>query len=311
MKRNPFALGLSAALAGCAPAPAEPEAPAAEQRALQTSVPPHWIGTFTMVGVDGAPAGRGQFQLRLGLEAPDHFRAQRGCYTQQGRLLPSGKAWIVQRRGEIQIDRQCLARAGPGGGSPEGLFQHRAIVLSPPGEGLWISEAGHRWTYLPNPAAPPVPPPPPPPAPTGPPGMAGGGLQTADPDAVEALYRHQIGDNASGGKLNVASLCLAAGPQIRQLADPQQSLLARFGAHRPPVRGYSSCRWKDEHWTDAATGGNAIVHYILRFDCPSPTRCTAGGGYLEGNMSASGNRYELELRNGRWQVTSDVTEWIS
>src|SRR3954468_4234151 len=311
MKPTPFALALCAAFAGCAPAPAGREARTAEAPVVQPSLPPHWIGTFTMVAVDGAPAGRNQFQLRLGLEAPNHFRAQRGCYTQQGSLLRSGEAWIVQRRGDIQIDRQCLARAGTAAGSPEGLFQHRNIILSPPGDRLWIAEAGRRWTYLPNPAAILPPPPPAPPPIPAPAGMAGGGLGTADPDAVEALYRHQIGHNASGGKLNVALLCLAAGPQIRDLADPPQSLLARFSGHTPPVRGYSGCRWKDDGWTDAATGGNAIVHYIVRFACPSPDRCTAGGGYLEGNMSSSGNRYELERRNGRWQVTSDVMEWIS
>ncbi|MEA3064134.1 MAG: hypothetical protein QOJ27_569 [Sphingomonadales bacterium] len=162
--------------------------------------------------------------------------------------------------------------------------------------------------HLPSPAA--ILPPPPPALPA-PAGMAGGGLAAADPDAVEALYRHQIGDNASGGQLNVALLCLAVGPAIGRLGDPPHGLLARFGGHRPPVRGYSSCLWKDDRWTDAATGGNAIVHYIVRFDCRSPDRCTAAGGYLEGNLSSSGNRYEVERRGGRWQVTSDVMEWIS
>ncbi|HEY0132355.1 MAG TPA: hypothetical protein VGB57_13225, partial [Allosphingosinicella sp.] len=58
-------------------------------------------------------------------------------------------------------------------------------------------------------------------------------------------------------------------------------------------------------------GAEAIVHYVTDLSCASAGRCTARGGYLEGNLSASGNRYELERRNGRWQVTADTMEWIS
>jgi hypothetical protein len=298
-------------LPGCAASDA-PEAPPPEAAAvIRASVPPHWIGTFTMVAVDGRPAGPDQFQLRLGLEGPDHFRAQRGCYTQQGSLAPQGSAWIVRRRGDIQVDRQCLARAGTAAGSPDGLFEHRTIILSPPGEGYWIAEGGRRWTYLPNPRAPIPPPPPPPPAPPSRAGMPGGGLQGADPDAVEALYRHQMGDGVPRSRERDVTLCLGAGPDNGHLADPPQTLLDRFSDHRPPVKGYSKCLWNRDRWIDPANGRNAIVHYIVRFHCPSPTRCSAGGGYLQGNLSSSGNSYELERRSGRWQVTSDVTEWIS
>lgn len=53
------------------------------------------------------------------------------------------------------------------------------------------------------------------------------------------------------------------------------------------------------------------VNYVTDLTCASVTRCTGRGGYLEGNLSASGNRYELELRDGRWRVTGDSMEWIS
>jgi hypothetical protein len=289
-----------------APLP-EPPAPAVEQ-----ALPKHWIGDFTMVEAKGVWAGSGQFQLRMGLEAPNHFRAIRGCYTQQGSLDHRDGTWVVRQRGGIQVDEQCLARqVGLGKGSPEGLFQHREIVLSPPGGRLWISEGAARWTYLPNPSAPPLPPPPPPPAPGRGPGAPGGGINPATLDAAEALYRHQIGNNASGGQRNVALLCLGAGPDPNRLSDPPAELLARFSRHDPAVRGFSGCRWNDVHWTDRATGAHAIVHYLTHLTCASPTRCTAGGGYLEGNLSASGNRYELERRGSRWQVTGDTMEWIS
>ncbi len=290
------------------PAPlAAPPAPPVEQ-----ALPRHWIGVFTMVEANGVRAGGGQFQLRLGLEAPNHFRAVRGCYTQQGSLHHRGGLWVVRQRGGIQVDEQCLARqAGPARGSPDGLFQHREIVLSPPGGPLVIAEGDSRWLYLPNPAAPPLPPPPPPPAPGPGRGSPGGGINPANLDAAEALYRHQIGNNASGGQRNVALFCLGAGPGPDRLSDPPADLLARFARHRPRVEGVSACRWNDVRWADRATGAQAIVHYVTRLDCPSPVRCTARGGYLEGNLSASGNRYELERQGRRWRVVADTMEWIS
>ncbi|HEY0130154.1 MAG TPA: hypothetical protein VGB57_02030, partial [Allosphingosinicella sp.] len=180
------------ALVACQPKaePAPPPLPEPPAPAVAKALPRHWTGVFTMVEASGVRAGAGQFQLRLGLEAPNHFRAIRGCYTQQGFLEPRDGVWTVRQRGGIQVDEQCLARqVGLGRGSPEGLFQHREIVLSPPGQ-LWIAEGNARWTYLPNPSAPPLPaPPPPPPAPGPGPGPPGGGINESSLDAAEALYR--------------------------------------------------------------------------------------------------------------------------
>lgn len=308
-----FPLLLAACQPKSGPAPVPPQLPEPPAPAVAQILPKHWVGVFTMVEANGARAGAAQFQLRLGLEAPNHFRAIRGCYTQQGFLEPREGRWVVRQRGGIQTDEQCLARqVGMGRGSPEGLFQHRQIALSPPGGPLWISEGEGRWLYLPNPSAPPLPPPPPPPpAPGSGPGSPGGGIDSGNLDAAEALYRHQIGDNASGGQRNVALLCLGAGPKPDRLSNPPADLLVRFSRHVPAVRGFSSCRWNDTHWADRATGAHAIVHYVTDLSCDSPVRCTARGGYLEGNMSASGNRYELERRSGRWLVTADTIEWIS
>lgn len=304
-------LALAACQPKAEPAPPPPPLPEPPPPASAQALPRHWIGVFTMVEANGVSAGAGQFQLRLGLEAPNHFRAIRGCYTQQGFLEPRGGSWAVRQRGSIQVDEQCLARqAGLGRGSPEGLFQHREVVFSPPGQ-RWIAEGNARWTYLPNPAAAPLPPPPRPPAPAPPAGAPGGGINLANLEAAEALYRHQIANNASGGQRNVSLLCLGAGTSPNRLSDPPPALLARFSRHAPPVKGYSACRWNDIHWADRATGANAIVHYVTNLSCHSPSRCTASGGYLEGNLSASGNRYEIERRNGRWQVTSDTMDWIS
>jgi hypothetical protein len=36
-----------------------------------------------------------------------------------------------------------------------------------------------------------------------------------------------------------------------------------------------------------------------------------GGGYYEGDESASGNAYTLVRKGGKWLVTKDVTRWVS
>jgi len=295
---------LLASLLGACTAQQQPSAMPSAAEAGE-ALPPHWVGSFTLVETRGTPFP-GQAQLALGRGGPDHFRATRGCYSREGRLRREGARWRVEYRGGVQIDQQCLA--GPlAKGSAAGLFEHRTIAFSPPGE-RWIEENGARWIYIMNPPSPPsAPPAPPPPIPEPPANPAG----VADhPDAAEALYRHQIGNNASGGQRNVAALCLAVG-KPNGVVDPPASLLARFGGDNPPVKGVSGCRWDNVHWTDRATGGHAVVHYIAGLSCSSAVRCIASGGYLEGNLSASGNEYVLERRNGRWQVTSDRMNWIS
>ena len=297
---------LPAAVVACAPqtlAVPEPPPPA---RPSEEPLPGHWIGAFTKVESRNAPVTP-QFRLELGREAPNHFRATRGCYSQQGWLKRRGEVWIVEQRGGIHVDEHCMATSLHHKGSAEGLFQHRAVTLSPPGPERWIAEGPGRWLYLQNPAEPPRPMPSPRPAPPAPAPLQLGAHQF---DAAEALYRHQIGNNASGGQRKVAAHCFALGsPGSR--ADPPGAILDRFRTHRAPVKGVSGCRWDGVQWLDRETGGPAIVHYIAELSCPSATRCTARGGYLEANMSASGNSYALERKGGRWQVVSDVMNWIS
>ena len=319
LARFAFPAAAMALLAACAAQPPvlpEDRQPTAAPVADQP-IPAFWTGAFTMVEANGARVGPGQFRLELGRQGPNHFRATRGCYIREGWLKRRGEVWIVEPRGDVRADPRCLATSvGAAQGSPGNLFEHRAVTLSPSGRERWISEGNARWLYIMNPPSPPgqgMPPPPPPPAVTRSPAMAPWtGFKAVEFDAMEALYRHQIVRNASGGQRNVARLCLGAGPNLEKLGDPPAPLLARFKGDKPPVSGVSACHWIDDtHWADKATGGNALVHYIDSFSCQTQVRCVAHGGYLEGNMSASGNRYVIERKNGRWKVTGDVMEWIS
>ena len=162
------ASGAALLLAACAAAPvriAEPpparnaESTEAPAEAVEEPLPAHWLGVFTMVETPTGTAGRGQFQLRLGQQGPNHFYARRGCYIRDGWLKRRGGEWLVEPSGAVRADEQCLADPNAFKGFAEGLFEHRAIMLSPPGERHWIAEGGARWTYLPNPAAAPLQPP--------------------------------------------------------------------------------------------------------------------------------------------------------
>ncbi len=143
-------------LSSCtAPPPPEPaEAPAAVEQ--EEPLPRFWTGAFTMVEAEGARVGLRQFTLVLGGGGPNHFRATRVCYSREGRLLRRGEVWLVESGG-VRADPACLSAPRGHPGFPEGLFEHRAIILSPPGPQRWIGEDGARWLYLQNPAAPPVP----------------------------------------------------------------------------------------------------------------------------------------------------------
>lgn len=158
--RRSIGTGLAVLLAGClgAPAPA-PQAGAPRAQVAEEPLPAYWVGAFTMVQTDSGFAGNRQFQLILGREGPNHFVARRGCYSHEGLLKRRGELWLVESSGPVRADEQCLATPDIHPGSPEQLFQHRSVMLSPPGQQRWIAEGSARWIYLQNPSAPPAPPP--------------------------------------------------------------------------------------------------------------------------------------------------------
>ena len=150
---------------------------------------------------------------------------------------------------------------------------------------------------------PPGPPPPPPPPGAG---LAGSPVAPSTrPDVLEALFRHQFANNASGQQKKAGGYCLEVAG-----TDPDAAFLSRFAGTNPTVYPASDCTFDDVQYTLRATGQPAIVHFVSALSC-SATACEARGGYREGNLSSSVNRYRLEYRGGRWQVVQDVMEAIS
>jgi hypothetical protein len=157
-----------ACLAGCAPTPVAVAEPPPPPSPAEEPLPSHWIGAFSMVDSRNAPVTP-QYQIELGRRAPNFFRARRGCYTQEGWLKRRGEVWIVEKRGGIQVDRQCLVDHPGAPGSPDKLFDHREVTLSPPGGERWIAEGAGRWIFIMNPPSQPrMQPPDPRPAPPAP-----------------------------------------------------------------------------------------------------------------------------------------------
>ena len=125
------------------------------------------------------------------------------------------------------------------------------------------------------------------------------------PDALEALFRHQFRNNASGAQQNAAAFCLEV-----EGRDAPPEFLRRFAGTRPEVKAASACEFRQVQVVDKASGRPALIHFVSDFACDGNV-CEARGGYREANLSSSINRYRLEYDDGRWKVTQDIMEAIS
>ena len=126
-------------------------------------------------------------------------------------------------------------------------------------------------------------------------------------DVAEAVFRYQFDHNASGKQRDVDYffLTLAEG-------DPPQEFLERFATEKPPVLPKSlsiySYREGHQHWE---LGGRGLSLRISSIKWLDANTAEVKGGYLEGAVSASGNVYRVERRDGKWSVTNDDTIWIA
>jgi len=115
-------------------------------------------------------------------------------------------------------------------------------------------------------------------------------------NVFEALFRHQFANNSSGSQQNALAYYLQIDGE-----DPTAEFLKRFRKHSPPVRKGSDFRQD--------CGG--LLFRIDSWEWTGDTAVELTGGYYEANLSASGNRYKLVKRNGKWTVERDEMEWIS
>ena len=130
----------------------------------------------------------------------------------------------------------------------------------------------------------------------------------------EAQIRYQFTSNAAANKDVVDTFCIAMVTADHHSAgtDPPPALLERFNNGPRKVRKQSDCAYDEEKGLfEKATDKPALLLRTGKITWKTGTRATISGGYFEGSLSASGNLYYLEKRNGKWVVTKDEMEWIS
>jgi hypothetical protein len=146
----------------------------------------------------------------------------------------------------------------------------------------------------------------PPPAP---PARSPNTSATRDPDAVrEAAFRYMFGKNASGQQQTSGVYCL----EVENGADPSAAFLARFRNVAPHVTRASACDASpDKGVVEKSSGKRGLMFRVDTIIWLDDDHVEVGGGYYEAGLSASGNTYYLERKNGAWHVTKDVMHWIS
>jgi hypothetical protein len=137
-----------------------------------------------------------------------------------------------------------------------------------------------------------------------------------DNDIREAVYRHQFLHNASGQQQQAAVYFLAVcslidSTQGWRTADPSPELMLRFAGHTPPVKPWSACRSVCGDVLDTLTLARGLLFRTEAIRRITADSVEVDGGYYEGNLSASGNRYTLRRSSGIWIVVKDRMLWIS
>lgn len=99
------------------------------------------------------------------------------------------------------------------------------------------------------------------------------------------------------------------------LTDKTGALQPEFAAIAPPVKPFSGCVIASvDHESvvrDRTTGKDGLIFTLSTVTCPAEDRCEVEGGYFEAGLSASGNTYYLEKREGKWVVVRDVMHWVA
>jgi hypothetical protein len=114
-------------------------------------------------------------------------------------------------------------------------------------------------------------------------------------DVFEVVFRYQFENNASGLQQDAPAYFLSINKE-----DPDEAFLNRFSGNKPPVRKGSEF-----------AVGDGVKFYIRSWKWASIDLVEIAGGYYEGGVSASGNRFIVVRKEGRWFVDKDTMDWIS
>jgi ankyrin repeat protein len=131
-------------------------------------------------------------------------------------------------------------------------------------------------------------------------------------DIEEATFRHQFAKNASGQQSATGAYFLSIQDKLGKAVDPSTEFLQRFAGNKPRVAPVSQCKASPEKGVqDTKTGEQGLIFSIESLRWKSETEVEVDGGYYEAGLSASGNTYTLQKKNGKWVVVKDVMHWIS
>lgn len=124
---------------------------------------------------------------------------------------------------------------------------------------------------------------------------------------LEAVLRYQFDHNASGSQRNVDFFFL-----MLDRSDPPEELLERFKGNSPRVLPASLAEAPaGEGVRHKGLGGSGLIFDITRIAWLDANTADVDGGYYEAGLSASGNTYRVERRDGKWVVTKNEMHWIS
>jgi hypothetical protein len=133
--------------------------------------------------------------------------------------------------------------------------------------------------------------------------MVGSKTEQED-DIREAVFRHQFGHNASAIRKKAKAYYLALGSVLNK-RDPSSEFMRRFKGHKPSVERASLAELKYGRIRDG------LIFYIEEIRWINENEVEVSGGYYEGNLSASGNKYQVVRKNGKWAIKKDTMKWIS
>jgi hypothetical protein len=114
-------------------------------------------------------------------------------------------------------------------------------------------------------------------------------------DVYEAVFRYQFGHNGSGLQEKSERYCLSI-----QDKDPPPAFLDRFRGHKPAVLPGSQFQ-----------EGKGVLFRIGSLKWIDDDTAEVLGGYNEGPLSASWNRYRVVRKAGRWAVVADELLGVS
>jgi hypothetical protein len=120
----------------------------------------------------------------------------------------------------------------------------------------------------------------------------------AEPEILEAVFRYQFDHNASGVQKRAQRYCLSVAGE----KPPDAELLHRFEGNQPPVVAADRCD---------KSSGKDLFFRVSKIEWIKDGEVWVRGGYFEGNLSASLERYRVLLKDGRWVVEGAQMEAIS